>query len=158
MIYSLVIPQLYNWIKKESNLYTPTYVVHIWRIWNREEDNVNMGGGKKEPTKYITCINLRLIYSSISPDHKSEIHFKWLKYQCLMWDITHSLSMSCSDNYFTSKLLRLLKFRVIKTHGTGTEIRYQDPSALPWSKMATATTGKDVYTEILPRQWWLDLV
>ena len=32
------------------------------------------------------------------------------------------------------------------THGTGTEIRYQDPSALPWSKMATATTGKDVYT------------
>ena len=62
------------------------------------------------------------------------------------------------DNYFTSKLLRLLKFRVIKTHGTGTEIRYQDPSALPWSKMATATTGKDVYTEIIPRQWWLDLV
>ena len=34
-------------------------------------------------------------------------------------------------------------------HGTGTEIRYQDPSALPWSKMATATTGKDVYTAIL---------
>ena len=33
-------------------------------------------------------------------------------------------------------------------HGTGTEIRYQDPSALPWSKMATATTGKDVYTAI----------
>ena len=43
-------------------------------------------------------------------------------------------------------------------HGTGTEIRYQDPSALPWSKMATATTGKDVYTAIIPRQWWLDLV
>ena len=35
-------------------------------------------------------------------------------------------------------------------HGTGTEIRYQDPSALPWSKMATATTGKDVYTAIIP--------
>ena len=33
-------------------------------------------------------------------------------------------------------------------HGTETEIRYQDPSALPWSKMATATTGKDVYTAI----------
>ena len=33
-------------------------------------------------------------------------------------------------------------------HGTGTEIRYQDPSALPWSKMATATTGNDVYTAI----------
>ena len=33
-------------------------------------------------------------------------------------------------------------------HGTGTEIRYQDPSALPWSKMATATAGKDVYTAI----------
>ena len=33
-------------------------------------------------------------------------------------------------------------------HGTGTEIRYQDPSALPRSKMATATTGKDVYTAI----------
>ena len=43
-------------------------------------------------------------------------------------------------------------------HGTGTEIRYQDPSALPWSKMATATTGKDVYTAIIPGQWWLDLV
>ena len=43
-------------------------------------------------------------------------------------------------------------------HGTGTEIRYQDPSALPWSKMATATTGKDVYTAIIPAQWWLDLV
>ena len=40
----------------------------------------------------------------------------------------------------------------------GTEIRYQDPNALPWSKMATATTGKDVYTAIIPRQWWLDLV
>ena len=45
-----------------------------------------------------------------------------------------------------------------KYHGTGTEICYQDPSALPWSKMATATTGKDVYTAIIPRQWWLDLV
>ena len=33
-------------------------------------------------------------------------------------------------------------------HGTGTEMRYQDPSALPWSKMATTTTGKDVYTAI----------
>ena len=44
------------------------------------------------------------------------------------------------------------------THGAGTEIRYQDPSALPWSKMATATTGKDVYTAIIPGQWWLDLV
>ena len=43
-------------------------------------------------------------------------------------------------------------------HGTGTEIRYQDPSALPWSKMATATTGKDVYTAIIPRQWPLHLV
>ena len=43
-------------------------------------------------------------------------------------------------------------------HATGTEIRYQDPSALPWSKMATATTGKDVYTAIVPRQQWLDLV
>ena len=47
---------------------------------------------------------------------------------------------------------------LIYLHGTGTEIRYQDPSALPWSKMATATTGKDVYTAIIPRQWWLDLV
>ena len=44
------------------------------------------------------------------------------------------------------------------THGTGTEIRYQDPSALPWSKMATAATGKDVNTAITPEQWWLDLV
>ena len=33
-------------------------------------------------------------------------------------------------------------------HGTVTEIRYQDPSALPWSKMATATTCEDVYTVI----------
>ena len=33
-------------------------------------------------------------------------------------------------------------------HDTGTEIRYQDPCTLPWSKMATATTGKDVYTAI----------
>ena len=41
-------------------------------------------------------------------------------------------------------------------HGTGTEIRYQDLSALPWSKMATATTGKDVYTAIILMQWWLD--
>ena len=36
----------------------------------------------------------------------------------------------------------------LHVHGTGTEIRYQDPSALPWSKMATATAGKDVYTAI----------
>ena len=36
----------------------------------------------------------------------------------------------------------------LQQHGTGTEIRYQDPSALPWSKMATATAGKDVYTAI----------
>ena len=43
-------------------------------------------------------------------------------------------------------------------HGTGTEMRYQDPSALPRSKMATATTGKDVNTAIIPKQWWLDLV
>ena len=34
------------------------------------------------------------------------------------------------------------------THGTGTEIRYQDSSALPRSKMVTATNGKDVYTAI----------
>ena len=54
-----------------------------------------------------------------------------------------------------------LEYRLLaplQLHGTGTEIRYQDPSALPWSKMATATTGKDVYTAIIPRQWWLDLV
>ena len=39
-------------------------------------------------------------------------------------------------------------FPCLKPHGTGTEVRYQDPSALPWSKMATATTGKDVYSAI----------
>ena len=43
---------------------------------------------------------------------------------------------------------RVLQNRIMRfyLHGTGTEIRYQDPSVLPWSKMATATTGKDVYT------------
>ena len=46
-------------------------------------------------------------------------------------------------------------FVASRFHGTGTEIRYQDPSALPWSKMAMATTGKDVYTAISTLSHWV---
>ena len=71
-----------------------------------------------------------------------------------------SLQLSPHGNREPKLLPRLqwLSCKEHMGHGTGTEIRYQDPSVLPWSKMATATTGKDVYTAIIPRQWWLDLV
>ena len=58
------------------------------------------------------------------------------------------------DSMLSKNIKALEKATVCNTkytsqfHGTGTEIRYQDPSALPWSKMATETTGKKVYTAI----------
>ena len=53
-----------------------------------------------------------------------------------------------SNLQYTVHQIPKLKSFLSHHHGTGTEIRNQDPSALPWSKMATATTGKDVYTAI----------
>ena len=59
---------------------------------------------------------------------------KWLM---LVWCITYILTGQGTQCCF------------VKNHGTRTEIRYQDWSALPWSKMATATISKDVYTAFL---------